>query len=169
MDLEQTRHYSFAGILNTKEAHLVVIVPGSTTLVGGNVYLCRRRSGLPRCLYADLLVSYNVDWENVMFTNRFVIEESGKPPDLMMEIASHRTWQRDCTEIREIYAKLDVPEYWRFLYSEGDYHDAILGWDILANGEYQPMQLTTEPDGVVWGYREILSLSVCRVAGTLRS
>ena len=168
-DMEQTRHFILPGVPGTLANHLDAMVPGSTTLVSGNGYLCRRRSDLPRCPYPDLLVSFNVDWEDVTFTNGYVIEEAGKPPDLVMEIASHRTGRRDYIDKREIYANLDVPEYWRFDHTGGNYHDAPLACDRLADdGSYQPMPLTTEPDGVVWGYSEVLGLSVCWVAGTLR-
>ena len=168
-DMEQTRHFILPGVPGTLANHLDAMVPGSTTLVSGNGYLCRRRSDLPRCPYPDLLVAFNVDWEDVSYTNGYVIEEAGKPPDLVMEIASHRTGRRDYIDKREIYANLDVPEYWRFDHTGGNYHDAPLACDRLAeDGSYQPMPLITEPDGVVWGYSEGLGLSVCWVAGTLR-
>ena len=167
-DMEQTRHFVLPGISGTIAYHLDAMIPGSTTLVSGNGYLCHRRSDLPRCPYPDLLVSFDVDWEDVIFTNGYVVEEAGKPPDLVMEIASHRTGRRDNIDKREIYAGLGVPEYWRFDHSGGDYHDAPLACDLLTDGGYQPMPLTTEPDGVVWGYSEILGLSVCWVEGRLR-
>ncbi len=168
MDMEQLRHFVLPGIPGTIAAHLDAMIPGSTVLVGGNGYLCQRRSDLPRCPYPDLLVSFDVNWEDVMFTNGYVIEEAGKPPDLVMEIASHRTGRRDYIDKREIYAGLSVPEYWRFDHTGGDYHDTPLACDLLTDGGYQPMPLTTEPDGVVWGYSEVLRLTVCWVEGRLR-
>ena len=50
----------------------------------------------------------------------------------------------------------------------GNYHDAPLAGDLLVNGAYQPIPLTTEPDGVIWGYSEVLGLSICWVEGRLR-
>ena len=38
----------------------------------------------------------------------------------------------------------------------------------MPNGGYQPMALTAEPDGVIWGYSKVLGLSVCWVEGRLR-
>ena len=168
-DMEQTRHFVLAGILETIAKHLDAMIPGSTTLVGGNGYLCQRRTDLPRCPYPDMLVSFNVDWEDAIYNNGYVIEEAGKPPDLVLEVASHRTGRRDYIDKREIYASLGVPEYWRFDHTGGRYHDAPLACDLLTpNGGYQPMPLTTEPDGVIWGYSEILGLSVCWVERRLR-
>ena len=167
-DMQQTINFDHRGAPETIIRHLHAMVPGSTTFVGGNGYLCRRRSDLPRCPYPDFLVSFNVEWEELMNTNGYVIEEAGKPPDLVLEVASSTTGRRDYIGKREIYAGLDVPEYWRFDYTGGDYHDGPLACDLLTNGGYQPLPLTAEPDGVIWGYSEVLGLSVCWVAGTLR-
>ena len=40
--------------------------------------------------------------------------------------------------------------------------------DLLTDGGYQAITLATEPDGVIWGYSEVLRLSVCWVEGRLR-
>ena len=168
MDTEQTRHFVLPGIPGATANPPDAMIPGSTTLVSGNGYLCRQRSDLPRCSYPDFLVSFNVVWEDVTFTNGYVIEEAGKPPDLVMEIASHRTGRGDYMDKREIYANLEVPEYWRFDHTGGDYHDAPLARDPLTDGGYRPMPLTTEPDGAIWGYSKVLVLSVCWVEGRLR-
>ena len=44
----------------------------------------------------------------------------------------------------------------------------MAGDRLSNNGIYQPIPLTTEPDGVIWGYSEALGLSLCWVAGRLR-
>ena len=64
--------------------------------------------------------------------NGYVIEEVGKPPDLVMEVASASTGRNDYTEKRITYADLAVPEYWRFDYTGGAYHDAPLAGDRLS-------------------------------------
>ena len=168
MNMEQTINFDHRGVPETLIRHLNAMVPGSTTFIGGNGYLCRRRSDLPRCPYPDFLVSFNVDWQEAKFTNGYVIEEAGKPPDLVLEVASHTTGRRDYIGKREIYADLEVPEYWRFDHTGGDYYNAPLACDLLTDGGYHPMALTTEPDGVIWGYSEVLGLSVCWVEGRLR-
>ncbi len=140
MDMEQTRHFVLPGIPGAIATHLNAMIPGSTTLVGGNGYLCQRRSDLPRCPYPDLSVSFNADWEDVIFTNGYVIEEAGKPPDLVLEVASHRTERRAYINKREIYARMRVPEHWRFYQTGGAYHNAPLACDLLApDGGYRPM------------------------------
>lgn len=167
-DMQQHINFVLPGISGTVALHLGAMLPGSTTLVSGDGYLCRSRSDLPRCPYPDMVVAFDVDWESIIFTNGYVIDEVGKPPDLVLEVASHRTGRRDYVEKREIYASLGIPEYWRFDHTGGNYHDAPLACDLLTDDGYQPMTLTTEPDGVVWGYSEALGLSVCWVEGRLR-
>ena len=168
LDMEQITHFVLPGDMTVLGLHLDALRPDSTTLVSGNGYLCRTRSDFPRCPYPDMMVAFGIDKELTNIANGYVIDEVGKPPDLVLEVASHRTGRRDYIDKREIYATLGVPEYWRFDYTGGDYHDAPLACDLLTDGGYQPMALDTEPDGLVWGYSEVLGLSVCWIEGRLR-
>ena len=168
-DMQQHAHYVMPGVPGTLALHLGAMLPGSTTLIGGQGYLCRRRSDLPSCPYPDMLVAFDVDPDSIDFTNGYVIEEVGKPPDLVLEVASHSTARRDYIDKRVIYSGMGVPEYWRFDHSGGSYHDTGLAADLLTpDGDYQQIAITTEPDGVMWGYSEVLGLSVCWVNGSLR-
>lgn len=167
-DMQQHINFVLPAISSTVALHLGAMLPGSTTLVSGDGYLCRSRSDLPRYPYPDMVIAFDVDWESIILTNGYVIEEAGKPPDLVLEVASRTIGRRDYIGKREIYANFGVPEYWRFDHTGGNYHDVGLACDLLADGSYQPMALTTEPDGVIWGYSEVLGLSVCWVEGRLR-
>ena len=171
-DMLETIHFERPGEMNTLARHLDALRPDSTILVGGKGYLCRHRSDLRRqglALYPDLLVAFDVDPAAIAANNGYEISQVGKPPELALEIASPSTGKNDYTEKRGIYARLGVAEYWRFDYTGGQYHDAALGGDRLtADGIYRPIELHTEPDGVIWGYSEVLGLSLCWVAGRLR-
>ena len=59
-----------------------------------------------------------------------------------------------------IYTRVGVPEFWRFDPSGGRYYGFALNGLKLLQGEYQPVELTTEPDGVLKGYSEVLQLSL---------
>ena len=52
-------------------------------------------------------------------------------------------------------------EYWRFDRTRGDFYGEPLAGDRLVNGEYCPVELTTEPDGFLKGYSPALHLSLC--------
>ena len=141
-------------------------------LACGRGYLCRHRGDLRQpglAVQPDLIVAYGVDPASIVANNGYVIDEVGKSPELALEVASSTTGKNDYLGKRAIYARLGVSEYWRFDHTGGDYHDAPLGGDRLTPaGVYHPIELRTEADGVIWGYSEILKLSLCWVAGRLR-
>ena len=154
---------------NTLARHLDALRPDATTFIAGRGYLCRQRSDLPRSPYPDMVVAFGVDAASIGETNGYVISEAGKPPDFVLEIASAHTARRDYIAKRPIYAGLGVMEYWRYDHTGGRQYDAALAGDRLTTeGVYRPIELTTEADGVIWGYSEALSLSVCWVERELR-
>ena len=98
----------------------------------------RQRQGLR---VPDLLVAFGVDRAGIIARRGYSIEEQGKPPDFVLEIASENTGQDDYTEKRYAHAAFGVPEYWRFDPSGGEYHDAPLAGDKLVDGVYQPIEI----------------------------
>ena len=168
-DMQENLHFDRPAEMNTLARHLGALSEGSTTFIGGRGYLCRQRSDLPSCPYPDMIVAFDVDTAGIGETNGYVIEEAGKPPDLVLEVASSHTARRDYTEKREIYAGMGVTEFWRFDHTGGRYYDVALTGDRLtAGGIYLPVEMVTEPDGVIWGYSEALELSLCWVNRRLR-
>lgn len=168
-DMQEFLHYDRPAVANTLARHLDALRPDATTFVAGRGYLCRQRSDLPRCPYPDMVVAFGVDAASIFPANGYVIDEAGKPPDFVLEIASEHTARRDYIAKRPIYADLGVIEYWRYDHTGGRQYDAALAGDRLTvEGTYRPIELTTEADGVIWGYSEALSLSVCWVQRELR-
>lgn len=167
-DMQENLHFDRPAEMNTLARHLGALSEGSTTFISGRGYLCLRRSDLPSCPYPDMIVAFDVDAADIGETNGYVIEEAGKSPDLVLEVASSHTAQRDYTEKREIYAGMGVTEFWRFDHTGGDYYDAALTGDRLTAGAHRPMEMVTEPDDVIWGYSEALGLSLCWVNRRLR-
>ena len=109
--------------------------------------------------YPDGSFAYGLEdpgW--LKYRNGYVISEVGKPPDLVFEVGSESTGRRDYTVKRETYAEYGVGEYWRFDPSGGEYHDAPLAGDRLVDGEYEPIEIVSEPDGRHWGYSEAMGL-----------
>ncbi len=117
----------------------------------------------------DCVVAFGVDPDSIVARNGYIIDEVGKPPDFLMEVASRSTGKRDYTIKRESYARdYQVPEYWRFDESGGRWHDAPLAGDTLVEGEYVPIPIRRNEDGVLWGRSEVLGLDVCWDNGRLR-
>ncbi len=69
---------------------------------------------------------------------------------------------------REAHQGYGVPEYWRFDHTGGRYHVSALAGDVLVDGEYSPVEIVHEPDGLIRGHIEVLGLDLCWDAGELR-
>ncbi len=104
----------------------------------------------------------------VVAQNGYAISEVGKPPDLVLEVASRRTGRRDYTVKRDGYAGYGVGEYWRFDPSGGRFHDAPIAGDILVRGGYERLPINRDLDGLLWGYSPLLDLELCWDRGELR-
>ncbi len=129
-----------------------------TTLVAGDHYLSLRFTRtLAGVRYPDLLVAFGVDPAAYRDTNAYVIDEQGKPPDFVLEIASPSTRRVDQGAKREEYAALGIPEYWRFDQASGRNRVRLAG-DRLEGDEYRPIAVEEPEEGVVQGYSSVLDL-----------
>ena len=135
-------------------------LPGALVDTGGFVFYdpddMRRRRVRP-----DVYVVFGVDTKSIRERDGYVIHEVGKPPDFALEVASHSTRHSDTGSKRALYAKIGFGEYWRFDPSGRQQYGYPLAGDILVNGVYHPVELTTEPDGMMWGYSPALDLCLC--------
>lgn len=140
----------------------------SDAMVGGNGYLCWNRTD-PRTtwLAPDCLVSLGVDPEHAMVSNSYIINEVGKSPDFVMEVATGSTGRRDYTVKRDQYAAFGVGEYWRFDPSGGEFHDRPLAGEYLAAGRYESYDIHRDADGMLWGHSPALGLDLCWREGEL--
>ena len=87
----------------------------TNTVVDAERYISRIPTlNMKGVVYPDLLIAFNADQDALDLSNAYVISEQGKPPDFIVKVASDKTRTFDRTMKREIYAGLEVPEYWRF-------------------------------------------------------
>ena len=132
-----------------------------TTLVLGEVPVgrdIRQRRGLR---VPDLLVAFGVDRSRIIGDRGYSIEEWGKPPDFVLEVASENTGRRDIGQKRDDYAAFGIPEYWRFDPSGGLYHGTHLAGDRLIDGAYQPVEIVRVDATHYWGHSHVLGLDLC--------
>ena len=141
-----------------------------TTLMTGDHYLCRTIApNLAGSRYPDLLIAFNADLEAYERSNGYIIAEQGKPPDFVLEIASHSTGSEDVGDKRDDYADFGIPEYWRFdETANGSWHGERLAGDRLVDGEYHPIAIERMPGGILQGYSPILNLLLRWESGELR-
>lgn len=154
--------YAFASSLRPHFAHR------DDVLISSEAYLCENAGDIGEFYFDGVFADGLDDPQAIIRRNGYVISEVGKPPDLVLEVGSRNTGRRDYTVKREGYASYGVREYWRFDPSGGRYHDAPIAGDKLVDGEYERMEIVSEPDGRHWGYSEILGLELWWDSGTLR-
>ena len=124
-------------------------------------FICYSPDNLNVRVSPDVYIAFGVDAEAVRPRRIYLPWEVGKVPDWVLEVASESTSHADVQRKPGIYAGIGVPEYWRFDPTGGRYHGEPLYGGRLVDGEYRTIDLTTEPDGILKGYSEIIELSLC--------
>ena len=122
--------------------------------------ICYDPNNLNVRIAPDVYVAFGVDELSIRPRRIYLPWEVGKVPDWALEIASESTRRVDLNRNPAIYTRVGVPEFWRFDPSGGRYYGFALNGLKLLQGEYQPIELTTEPDGILKGYSEALELSL---------
>ena len=153
--MTNARHLSETG-----QHHHLVQYLGSpeTTIVSSERYVvAQRSSSMAGSHYPDLLVAFDADPAAYEARNGYIIEEQGKPPDFVLEVASRSTRHVDTGAKRVAYARQRIPEYWRFD-ETGEYHGTRLAGDRLVNGRYEPIDIEELSDGSLQGYSAVLGL-----------
>ena len=123
-------------------------------------FICYEPSDRNIRVSPDLYLAFGVDAAAIRRRRIYLPDEAGKPPDWALEIASGSTAWADVNRKPAIYAAVGIAEYWRFD-PGGRYHGAPLWGGRLVNGAYEPIPLTTVPDGVLKGYSAVLGVSIC--------
>ena len=106
--------------------------------------------------------------ENINRNNTYRLWEVGKPPDFVLEVASHSTKSNDLTGKRDLYASLGISEYWRYDQTGGDHYGDPLVGERLIDGEYQPLRMSEDEDGNIWAHSDALNLDLYWDDGALR-
>ena len=160
-DMTSSKHLARNGNMYRLAHHLG---NPATTIVSGDRYICSQPGGPIR--YPDLLVAFDADPEIYESNNGYVVFLQGKPPDLVLEIASRATGHIDTGQKPEFYAGLGIAEYWRFD-ETGEFHGEKLAGDRLVESVYQPIEVDTLADGRVRGFSPLLGLYICWEQGNL--
>ena len=139
-----------------------------TTLVLGEVPVGRDLTQRRGLRVPDLLVAFGVDPARIIADRGYSIEQWGKPPDFVLEIASENTAENDVTYKRDDYAAFGIPEYWRLDPSGGHYYGTALAGDRLVDRVYHPISIVRVDETRHWGHSEALGLDLCWEKGQLR-
>lgn len=152
-DMTSAEHLSETGLHH----HLKQFLGNpETTIVSGEKCITAQRGADRR--FPDLMVAFGVNPETYREDNGYIISEQGKPPDLVLEIASEGTGHIDIGEKRKFYEGLEIPEYWRFD-ATGEFHRTRLAGDRLVEGRYERVAVEEVEDGVLQGHSAVLNLN----------
>ena len=135
--------------------------------LSSNTILCYDRNDLNARVQPDCYLAFGVDVRAIRRRKMYLTWEAGKPPDFALEVGSESTSENDITRKRLIYAQIGIPEYWLFDPTGRDLYGQPLFGELLLDGVYRPVELTTEPDGVLKGYSPVLELYLCWDEGLL--
>ena len=90
-DMQQTANFERPAVMNTLARFFDALGDDSNVLVSGNGYVCASRSQLPYAPYPDLVIAFDVDRPALVNNNGYEIDQVGKPPDFVLEVASEHT------------------------------------------------------------------------------
>ena len=130
--------------------------------VGGDMLMYYRMNDNQTRVAPDVFVVIGATGKH--YRDSWIVWREGKAPDFVMEVASPSTWRRDAGEKREIYAGMEVTEYWRYD-PTGEHFTPQLVGERLVDGEYQPIMLETDGDGILRGWSDVLTLDICARPG----
>ena len=169
-DMQNWRYIYDPGVLNALSIHLKKTRPEATAMCEVPVALNLSSCGGVRI--PDLSVVIGGNRALIEEQAGYEIDQQGKPPDFVLEVASPTTGVVDYTAKRLDYESFGVTEYWRFDPSGGRFHDAPLAADRLVNGEYSPIEIIVETDGTgdtvrCWDW-SCGGMTGCCVFGTLQ-
>lgn len=129
-------------------------------LVAGSGYLAWDKADISAKLVPDCVVAFGVKADEIRTRNAYLVWEVGKPPDLVIEVATPSTKDDDQTVKRDIYAELGIREYWRLDPTGGDLYGEPLVGEYLVGREYRRIKIHDGSDGRVWGHSRALGINL---------
>lgn len=134
---------------------------GETYLISSNLPVRPYPDDLRISLAPDIFFAYVEDVRPFLMETGYNIWQVGKPPDMVLEVASRSTYRKDLNEKPAIYASMGIPEYWMFDPTGGElYGQALMGYR-LVEGEYVPIEITRNEHGLLSGYSDVYGLRIC--------
>ena len=162
------QHREQLAMLNLLDAYFSDYGKSADVFVDFDSNICYDPNDLRRHVSPDVYIVFGVDAAAIRSRLIYLPWEAGKPPDFVMEIASRSTSRVDVERKPDIYEAIAAQEYWMHDATGGSYYGSPLIGRKLVNGKYQGIELTTEPDGILKGYSDVLGISLAWDAGVPR-
>ncbi len=143
-------------MIDTISALRVWFDGGEDVYAGGDMLIYYHINDNETRVAPDVFVVFGVGNHS---RHSWIVWREGKPPNLVMELASGSTWRRDEIDKRDIYAGMGVTEYWRFDPTSGYLTPPLVG-ERLEAGEYTGLPLDTDADGTLRGRSAVLGMDI---------
>ena len=129
MAVSDYHRHSLIWTLQALEAHFA---QNTEVYVSGDIFIYYREGEPRKSISPDVLVCFGI---NPKLRLTYKVWEEGKAPDFVMEFSSKNTYDKDLTEKMDVYASLDIQDY--FLYdAEGLYLPSPLMGFTLVDDVY---------------------------------
>ncbi|MGF1519975.1 MAG: Uma2 family endonuclease [Nodosilinea sp.] len=125
--------------------------------VSGNLFIYYEEGNPKASVSPDVFVIFGVS--NRQRRSYKAWQEDGKLPSFVLEITSRTTKRQDEDEKPRLYASLGVEEYFQYD-PTADYLNPQLRGSQLVNGAYQPLCLSTTPEGIPFIHSRVLGLDL---------
>ena len=138
------------------------------TYIDSNLPIRLDPSDLRISIAPDYYRARGVDVSRIRDDTGYNLWEIGKPPEWVLEVASRSTYRKDLYDKPGIYAGIGVSELWMFDPTGGELYGQPLFGYRLVDGEYEPIDISTNEQGLPIGYSEELGLSLCALEWSKR-
>ena len=150
--------WQYVPLTETVSALRVHFSDRADVYVAGDMFVYYRMNVVQAVVAPDVYVVFGTAGNHKR--NSWFIWREGATPAFVMEIAAEGTWRRDANEKRDIYAEMGVIEYWRFDPTGNCFSPPLVG-ERLESGEYRPIAIAPDADGVLRGRSGVLGLDIC--------
>ncbi|PSN10901.1 hypothetical protein C7293_26345 [filamentous cyanobacterium CCT1] len=125
--------------------------------VSGNLFIYYEEGNSKAAVSPDVFVIFGVSQRQRRSYKSW--QEGGKLPNFVLEITSRTTKRQDEDEKPRLYASLGVEEYFQYD-PTADYLNPQLRGAQLIDGAYQPLPLSTTPEGIPYIHSQVLGLDL---------
>ena len=129
-------------------------------LIGRGGYLCWDPCDYDAKLAPDWFIAFGIDVAACIANNGYLTWRVGKPPDVIIEVATASTADADLGSKRDRYAQIGVPEYWRLDPTGGVLYGEPLVGERLVDGEYQRFAHYKDADDRILSHSPIMNIDL---------
>ena len=124
--------------LQALEAHFAHI---PDVYISGDILMYYREGDPRKSISPDILVCFGI---NPKLRKTYKVWEEGKTPDFVMEFSSDSTYEKDLNEKMDVYASLDIQDY--FLYDAEGLHlpTPLMGFTLVDS---QYVEIPSDDEG----------------------